>query len=214
MNISVALFFASNVVATVLLGGKFFQRKDHVLKLFGMGLLLDGLAFAMWTIGYINPDQLLPFVTYGAIAFLVSLAVFLFTSLESASASNRLLITATGVVALLGIFYTGRYIDPGTASISSNGFLFFNLTPFVQMLYTFALALIALPVIDLVADKFKAPYSVLVRYGLIAEVVGGVMLITNKDAQTLYITGWVIGIVYFVLWTSLLFNKKAWAGTN
>ena len=82
------------------------------------------------------------------------------------------------------------------------------------MLYTFALALVTLPVIDLVARKFSAPYSALVRYGLIAEVVGGIMLITNKDVQTLYITGWIIGIVYLALWVTLLFNRKAWSSTN
>lgn len=214
MNTSVALFFVSNVVATVLLGGKFVSRKDSLFKYFGFGLLLDALAFAMWTIGYLNPDQLLSFITFGAIAFLVSLVVFLYASLQEVSASTRLLVTVLGAVAVAGIFYVGRYVAPANALISPEGFLFFNLTPLVQMLYTFALALITLPVIDLVASKFKGSYSALVRYGLIAEVVGGVMLITNKDAQTLYITGWIIGTVYFVLWATLLFNRKAWSGAN
>ena len=214
MNSSVVLFFVSNVLATVLLGGKFVSRKDPLFKYFGIGLLLDAAAFAMWTIGYVNPEQLLTFITFGAVAFLVSLVVFLYASLEQAPANTRLLVTVLGAVAVAGIFYVGRYVDPANAFISPEGFLFFNLTPFVQMLYTFALALITLPVIDLVASKFKAPYSALVRYGLIAEVVGGIMLITNKDAQTLYITGWIIGIVYFILWATLLFNRKAWSSTN
>jgi len=214
MNSSVVLFFVSNVLATVLLGGKFVSRKDPLFKYFGIGLLLDAAAFAMWTIGYVNPEQLLTFITFGAVAFLVSLVVFLYASLEQAPATTRLLVTVLGAVAVAGIFYVGRYVDPANAFISPEGFLFFNLTPFVQMLYTFALALITLPVIDLVASKFKAPYSALVRYGLIAEVVGGIMLITNKDAQTLYITGWIIGIVYFILWATLLFNRKAWSSTN
>ena len=214
MNSSVVLFFVSNVLATVLLGGKFVSRKDPVFKYFGIGLLLDAAAFAMWTIGYVNPEQLLTFITFGAVAFLISLVVFLYASLEQAPASTRLLVTVLGAAAVAGIFYVGRYVDPANAFVSPEGFLFFNLTPFVQMLYTFALALITLPVIDLVASKFKAPYSALVRYGLIAEVVGGIMLITNKDAQTLYITGWIIGTVYFVLWATLLFNRKAWSSAN
>ena len=214
MNSSVILFFVSNVLATVLLGGKFVTKKDPLFKYFGIGLLLDAAAFAMWTIGYVNPEQLLTFITFGAIAFLASLVVFLYASLEQVPASTRLLVTVLGAVAVAGIFYVGRYVDPANAFISPEGFLFFNLTPLVQMLYTFALALITLPVIDLVASKFKAPYSALVRYGLIAEVVGGVMLITNKDPQTLYITGWIIGTVYFVLWATLLFNRKAWSSAN
>jgi len=168
MNTSVVLFFVSNVVATVLLGGKFVSRKDPLFKYFGVGLLLDAAAFALWTIGYINPDQLLSFITFGAIGFLVSLVVFLYVSLQQTSASTNLLMTVLGAVAVAGIFYVGRYVAPANAFISPEGFLFFNLTPLVQILYTFALALITLPVIDLVASKFKAPYSGLVRYGLIA----------------------------------------------
>ncbi|HLC76719.1 MAG TPA: hypothetical protein VJH04_00790 [archaeon] len=214
MNLPVLLFFAHNVLATVLLGGKFARSSDRIFRYFGIGLLLDAFAFAMWTIGYVNSEQLLTFVTFGAIAFLVSLVFFLYASLQQTSTTTRLLVTALGVAAVIGIFYVGRYGDPASAYISPEGYLFFNLTPLVQMLYTFALALVSFPVIDLVASKFKTPYSVLVRYGLIAEVVGGIMLITSKDVQALYITGWIIGTVYFVLWTTLLFNRKAWQNAN
>jgi hypothetical protein len=54
----------------------------------------------------------------------------------------------------------------------------------------------------------------LLRYGLIVQVVGGIMLITNQDANVLYLTGWIIGIVYFALWATLLFDKKAWASVG
>ncbi len=213
MNSSVVLFFISNVLATVLLGGKFVSRNDRVFKYFGIGLLLDATAFAMWTIGYINPGQLLTFVTFGAMAFLASLVVFLFASLQQTPASTRLLVTLLGAAAVIGIFYVGNQ-SANSAFISPEGFLFFNLTPLVQMIYLFGLAFASLPLIDMIASRFKAPFSALVRYGLITEVVGGIMLITNKDAQVLYITGWIIGIVYFALWATLLFNRKAWSSAN
>ena len=208
MNTSVLFFFLSNIVATALLGGKFAMRSDSVFKYFGFGLLLDSAAFALWTIGYMNPGQLLPFVTYGAIAFLISLVVFLYASLQQTPASTRLFVTLLGAAALIGIFYIGNS-SSNSAYISTEGFLFFNLTPLVQMLYLFGLAFASLPLIDIVASKLKAPYSALVRYGFITEVVGGIMLITNKDVQVLYITGWIIGIVYFALWATLLFDRKA-----
>ena len=58
------------------------------------------------------------------------------------------------------------------------------------------------------------PYSGLVRYGFIAQFVGGVMLITSKDVQVLYITGWIIGSVYLCLWLVLFFSKNAWNSTK
>jgi hypothetical protein len=214
MNTSVTLFFVGNILATVLLGSKFVSRRDAACRYLGVGLLLDAAAFLMWTIGYVNPDALLQYITYGAVAFLASLVVFVYASLQEAPATSRLPIAFLGAVAAFGIFYAGRYIDPASAYISPDGLLFFNLTPFVQMIYTFALALAAFPAIDAVASKFKAPFATLVRYGFIVEVVGGIMLITNKDVATLMITGWVIGIVYFVLWATLLFNKKAWSNVG
>lgn len=210
MNIAVFLFFLHNVLATFFLGMKFKGRQDRALKFFGFALLLNAVAFAVWTFGIIRPENLLISVTIGAIIFLASLVFFLSASLQKAQPTTRLLLTGLGVVAVLVIFYVG-HIDPATAYISSEGFFFFNLGPLMQMLYIFALALATLPAVDAVASKFTSPYSVLLRYGFIAEVVGGIMLITSKDTQVLYVVGWIIGLVYLLLWTTFLFNKKAWS---
>lgn len=213
MNISVTAFFVSNVLAAVLLGGKFVSKNDPVFKYFGIGLLFDAAAFAFWTIGYVNSGLFLNCVTFGAIALLISFVFFLHASLQNHSSSTRILGTVLGIIAVIGIFFVGRY-SPNFAYISPEGLLFFNLTPLVQMLYVFALSFMFLPLIDLVASKFGSPYSALVRYGFIAQFVGGIMLITSTDVQVLYVTGWIIGIVYFVLWATLLFNRNAWSGAN
>src|SRR3989344_4427063 len=117
MNISVVLFFASNVLAAVLLGGKFVSKKDPVFKYFGIGLLFDAVAFAFWTIGYVNSGLLLNCVTFGAIALLISLVFFLYASLQNHSASGRTLGIVLGAIAVIGIFLVGRY-SPNLAYIS------------------------------------------------------------------------------------------------
>jgi hypothetical protein len=213
MNPLVLLFFLHNFLATLFLGMKFVRREDRVFKSFGFALLLDAVAFAVWSFGVIRPESLLICVTIGAVFFLISLVFFLNTSLQSTQTTTRWLLTAVGVVAVSGIFYIG-HIEPTTAYISTEGFLFFNLQPMVQMLYIFALTLTALPAIDLVASKFKSSYAVLIRYGFIAEVSAGIILITSNDTTVLFITGLVIGIIYFLLWTSLLFSKRAWSNVN
>jgi hypothetical protein len=213
MNLSVLLFFLHNVLATFFLGVKFKGRKDRVFKFFGIALLLDAAAFAAWTFGVIRPENLLICVTLGALCFLASLVFLLHTSLQKVQATTRLSLTVIGIAAVLGIFYVG-HIDPSTAYISPEGFFFFNLPPLVQMLYIFALTLAALPAIDLVASKFQSSYAALIRYGFIAEVVAGIMLITSKDSQVLYITGWVVAVVYVALWSTLLFSKKAWSNVD
>lgn len=214
MNVLVLLFFVHCVLATVLLGGKFANRNEGVFKSFGIALLLDAVAFAAWTFGVIRPESLLTSVTIGAICFLASLVFLLRTSAQDAQASTRQLLTAAGIALVLGIFYVGRYVDPADAFISPEGFLFFNLQPLVQMLYIFGLTLAALPAIDMVASKFRSSYSALVRWGFVAQVAAGVVLITSNDTQSLYITGWIVGIVYVALWGTLLFNRNAWPSAN
>jgi hypothetical protein len=209
MNSSVLAFFVTNVLAAALLGGKFAAKKDRVFKYFGIGLLFDAVAFAFWTIGYISPSVLLSCVTFGAIALLVSLVFFFIASLQEYSTGTRTLGAVIGAIVVVAIFFIGRS-SPNLAFVSPEGLLFFNLAPFVQMLYIFALSFTFLPPTEFIAAKFNAPYSALVRYGFIAQFVGGVMLITSKDVQALYITGWVIGIVYVCLWLVLFFSKSAW----
>jgi len=211
MNSLVILFFLHNVLATFFLGMKFLGRNDRVFKSFGIALLLNAVAFAIWTYGILQPASMLTSVTIGAVCFLASLVFMLRTAVQNSSGSTQWLVTILGIAAVLGIYFVG-HADPSTAYISPEGFFFFNLGPMVQMLYIFGLALAAIPAIDIVASKFRGLYSVLVRYGFIAEVVAGIMLVTSKDVQVLYITGWVIGTVYVALWGTLLFNRNSWSG--
>jgi len=211
MNPSVVLFFVFNVLATAILGGKFASRRnDPFFKDFGIAMILNAIAFAIWSFGVISPAYLLPCVTLGTIVFLIALILLFFTAVQkSHSASTKWFLTLLGALVALGVFYVG-HLDPNYALISPEGFLFFNLGPVVQMLYVFVLLLAVLPSVDLIASKFKSPYSSLFRYSMIAELCGGVMLITSKDSQALYLTGWIIGLVYLVLLVSFVFGRKAW----
>jgi len=212
MDILVVLFFVFNVLAATILGGKFFSKNDnYVFRSFGISLLLNAVAFAIWSFGVISPENLLPSVTLGAIVFLISLVFLFYTSIQNIqSALTRKLLMLLGIIIVIGIFYVGN-TDPSQAYISPEGFLFFNLGPLVQMLYIFVLSLAIFPAIDLVASKFKSPYATIFRYGVIAEVCGGIMLITSRDAHALYITGWIICLVYLVLLGVFTLNSKAWS---
>lgn len=210
MNISVVLFFLHNVFATALLGGLFAKKSDVVFKSFGIGLLFDAIAFTSWSLAVMMPSNLFILVTIGAICFLISLVFFARTGVLHMSSGIRSAVTALSVLSVVGVFIVGRYVAPADASISAEGFLFFNLTPLVQMCYLFVLSLAAFPAIDAVTAKLNPTVSMWIKYGLIAEVAGGVLLITTIDSQVLYLAGWVIGIVYFGLWTTLLLSKTAW----
>ncbi len=217
MNTSVLFFFLHNVIATVFLGSKFVTRRDSVIKNFGIALILDGIAFAIWSAAVaLKPENLETYVTIGTFFFIASLIAFLNAGTQTLSPSIRQTLLVLGVVVGVIVFYIRAFVYPSTPSFSAEGLFFFNPHPIVQMIYIFGLALTALPAIDALASKFQSVYAALIRYGFIAEVVGGVILITSTNVGTansaaLYLTGWVIGLVYFFLWTTFLFNKKAWS---
>lgn len=215
INPLVVSFFLHNVLATLLLGFKFRGRSDAVLKNFGSALILNGIAFAIWSAAVVmRPQNLELFITIGTLFFIASLITFLSAGLQNINESTRRTLLLTGFVVAVILFLIRTFVYPSQPGFSPEGLFFFNPHPIVQIIYIFGLALTALPAIDALASKFAQPYSSLVRYGFIAEVMGGFILITSTNTFFLYIAGWIIGIVYFLLWTSLLFGKKSCDGVN
>lgn len=211
MNIGVLLFFLHNILATALLGYKFFRCKDPVYKNFGIALLLDSVAFAVWSAAVVlNPINLDQFVTVGAAFFIASLVFLLITGIQKVTASTRRVLIILGVVIGVALFFARTFLYASAPAFSLEGLFFFNLQPIITMIYIFGLMLTALPAIDAVASKFDHPYSKLVRYGFITEIAGGVILITTVDTQVLNIIGWVMGAAYLALWSILLFSRNAW----
>lgn len=215
MNLLVLLFFLQNIIVTAILGYKFFSQKNSAFKNFGIALFLNTIAFAIWSFAIIQQaTNLNNYVTVGAAAFIASLIFLLLAGTQEMKAGMRMGIVTIGIIIGVVLFYARTFMYPSAPSISPEGLFFFNLQPVVQMLYIFGLGLAAFPAIEAVASKFKGSYASIVRYGFIIQVMGGVILMTSSNTQMLYILGWIMGTVYFVLCVTLLFSKKAWSLSN
>lgn len=189
--------------------------RNLIFKNFGIALLLDSLAFAVWSVAVvINPVNLDQFVTVGAAFFIASLVFLFITSVQKTNSSTRGILIIFGVLVGVAMFCARTFLYPSAPAFSPEGLFFFNIQPINQMFYIFGLALTALPALDLVASKFKPSYSALVRYGFITEIMGGIILITTTDTQVLYIIGWVMGAAYLALWSTLLFSRNAWKNAD
>lgn len=220
MNILVALFFLHNVVATVVLGTTFMKRKSGVIKNFGIGLLLDAVAFAIWSSAILlQPANLNSYVAIGAAFFLISLVFFARSSVHGRSSSWVLLSTGITILTVGILYYLRSYVYPAAPSISSDGYFFFNLQPIVQVVYLFVLGFVLFPAISRLSNLFSRKYSNLLRYGLIAQVIGGMILITSTEAgimseSALFVTGLVMGIAYLLLWATFGLSKSPWRTSN
>jgi len=216
VNPSVALFFLHNVAATFLLGFKFRSRPNPVFRNFGSALILNGIAYAIWSSAVLlRPQNLKPYVTSGVLFFIVSLVLFLSAGVRGLDKPKRVLLLSIGSVVAVALFLVRTYVYPSEPGFSDEGFFFFNAHPMAQLIYIFGLGLTALPGIDALASQFPNRfYSDLVRYGFTTQVMGGIILLTTTHTLTLYIDGWIIGTTYFLLWASMLFSRKAWAGVS
>lgn len=213
MNSFVALFFLHTTLATFLLGFKFRSRADQVFKNFGLALILNGFAFVVWSVAVLmKPDNLEAWVTVGVIFFAAALVYFLAAGTQHVDPATRQSIMIAGVVGAVILFFLRTFVYPSQPGFSPEGLFFFNPHPIVQALYIFGISLTALPAINALASKFgKIHYAHLVQYGFTALVVGSVILVSSVNTTLLYLNGWVMGIVYLVLWTSLVLHSKAWA---
>ena len=207
MESLVVLFFLHNIVATLVIGLKFKSQDNTAMKKFGYALLLNAIAYAIWSSAVIlRPEALDSYITIGALFLAVSLVFFLSSSTKNKS------IVSLGVIVIAAFFALRTLYWPSNPQFSEEGFLLFNVDPMVQMMYMFGLGVLVIPAINAVAEQFNSPSTALiVRYGFIIQVMGGLVLITNVDPTVLFIDGLIIGLTYLLLWTHLLFNKSAWS---
>jgi len=210
MNLSVLLFFLHTTLATAVVGGVFVKKPGDVAKFFGLGLLIEAVAFAAWALAVMMPGSLATLVTVGAVLTLVSFLFFLKAGTDGMAPSMRSLVLILGVVLVAVTFVAGRWIYPTPKFVSDEGFLMFNLAPMVQLMYITVMVLVAFPVIEKVGAMFNSRHAACIKYLLAIQVVGAVILITSMDTMTLYVAGWGIGLAYFALWTKLLFKKDIW----
>jgi len=216
----VIVFYVQNVLASLLLGGKFAIRRDPVSKNFGIALLFDAIAFAIWSAAVIlKPEAIQEYISFGTMAFVVSLFFLLASGVQQFQKSARTTTLVIGAIVGIGIFFLGGLTSyPSLPGFSPEGFFFFNVHPLLQALYVFAFIIAAIPAIEAISSKFRGKFATLIRYGFILELAGGILLITSvstmASAAALYLIGWVIGIVYFALWTTILFNRSIWAEGN
>jgi hypothetical protein len=210
MNLSVLIFFLHTTLATAVVGGMFLKRGGNVAKYFGIGLLLETVGFASWALAVMMPANLPILVTVGAVLTLVSFILFLLSGTDDIAPALKRLTTVAGVVFVIATFIAGRYIFPTPKFLSDEGFLIFNLAPFVQLMYVTILVLVAIPLIEKVSALFISGYSTFVKFALGIQVVGAIVLITSTDTLSLLVAGWAIGLTYFAFWTTLLFRKDIW----
>ena len=150
----VTLFFLHNVLATAYMGGKFVTQNDKVFKSFGAALLLNCMAFAIWSFAILTkPADLSIYVTLGVVFFIAALVFLLNTGVQNLKSDNRWMVLMLGGLLAIVLFYLRTFVYPSNATVSPEGFFFFNVHPLMQMFYILGLVITSVPAIYAVASK-------------------------------------------------------------
>ncbi len=192
MNFMVGLFFLSATLIGLVAALQFLQAKNKTLKAFGFGLLLNSLAFAIWTAAVlIQPAQLEAWVTIGVVPFILSLLAYLSAGIQKLPNKSQQNLLAAASVLGVGLFALRTYVLPSHADFSADGLFFFNPDPVVNAIYVVSLVFVGLVAIPAASGKFKnfVDRTVFVA-AFTTLVIGGILLLTTKDTTLLYLTGY------------------------
>ncbi len=196
MNATVLLFFGYTTLATLFLGYRFWSSNNKTLKWFGMGLFLNGVAFAIWSTAVLQHSANLDtWVTAGSLFLALALVAFFKASANVFGENSTFF--GLGVIYTIVLFVTRTFVYPSTPSFSPEGLLFFNVQPVVQAMYILAFVWAVFPVFNYMAEKvYQGTTGEIVRYGFIVVVMGSVLLIVSTDPALVNIAGWAIGLAY------------------
>jgi hypothetical protein len=204
MGSQVIVFFAFVtlcVLASAYLLPRFAQ--SIAARRFALGLWLVGIAFAIWSVVVITKpvDTLETFVTTGLIVMLGALVLIVNAATIHLSRSEQqlaLVLTVAYMVLLVVI----RFFNPSQPFFSDNGLFYFGQQPVVGFMTILMLGGTIVPAVLVVAreikDKDVLSSNVFIG-ACMAELIGGVLLLSSRDDSLLTLVGWAMGIAFAFL---------------
>jgi hypothetical protein len=197
----VPLYFVVGCIAVLFLGYKFLSSKLPVFRNFGIGLLLTGAAFAVWSVAVITkPDNLETITTVGVVPFGAGLLFFLMAGTQKLKAANRSLVMFLGLGYLAILLLLRTFVYESHPGFSENGLFYFHAEPEIIAMYIGAFAAAILPAINAASQQMKdKTLKYVSQLGFTILAIGGIVLLTSYDDNLQTINGWIMGIAFVVL---------------
>lgn len=203
MSNLVIVFFGVSTLSA-LLSALFLYRLSNKasVKRFATGMLLTGVAFAVWSYAVITkPDDLLPPVDLGLAFLVVGLLFYVSAATASFSPRSQGMLWAAAIAYVI-ILWAVRSANPSNPGFSADGLFFFNPDPVVKVMEIILISVCAIPAAFAVArdlgKKLATTGSALVS-SMLALVIGGILLLSSTESAVLYLTGWAMGVAFLTL---------------
>lgn len=200
MESLVKVFFVAATLATLAVGVSFVRRGGRPFRYFGLGLVLNSVAFAIWTAAVLaKPESGLNWwVTVGVFWFFGGLVLFAATWVLELAEPQRRAALVVGAAWIVGVVAL-RLAYPSHPAFSDSGLFFFNPHGSVAAFEIFGLTAGMLPAIFRVARDLATRSAYLAKVGFTTLAVGGIILVTSHDEVLLHVDGWAMGLAFVAL---------------
>lgn len=197
----VPLYFILGSLSILYLSYKLLSQKATVYKNFGLGMLLYGVAFAIWSaVVIIKPDDIGTWTTIGAIPFGLSHIFYLMSASDKLDAGKKSMLFLAAGAYLSALFILRTFLYESNPGFSENGLFYFNADPSVVALYIGAFAGSLLPAINSISTRMKdKTLSFITRLGFTTLTMGSIVLVTSYDDTLQLINGWIMGAAFLLL---------------
>ena len=184
-NLNAFIFFLVGAVSLAFVAVRFLAGKSFGFRMFGAGLSLLAIAFAVWSIIVgTHPADLALLTTLGVIPFGAANLFFVAagTSDFSPTARRNLLVVATVVVGALFVIRT--FVSPSEPSFSDTGLFYFNAHPVAILLYVIVFAGALMPAVHVVTKHIAANNTaIFTRLFFNVVTLSAVVLLVSKDDE-------------------------------
>lgn len=208
----VSLFFIGSTASLLVTGFALSRGRLESLRYFGLGLMMDGIAFGIWTVAVVTkPDEGLGgWVTAGVLFFLASLILFVLTSAGRIAPRQRPILVGATIVYVVAVFMV-RVFYPSRPHFSEEGLFFFDPHGAVEALEILGLTAALLPATFEVSRRMRMREGYVAKAAFTTLLIGGILLIASDDRILLTIDGWAMGLALIVLLITFGFRRpEAW----
>ena len=162
--------------------------------MFGIGLSLLAVAFAVWSIIIATkPTDLTLLTTVGVVPFAAANVFFVAAGTSDFSAKARTLLVTVATVVIASLFVVRTFVNPSKPSLSENGLFYFNADPLAILLYVIVFAGALMPAVHVVTLHIEnARSAMFTRLFFNVVTLSGVVLLVSKDDELQILNGYVL----------------------
>lgn len=198
-DLMIPVFFVAGGLILLALAVAYIMSKEKLYKLFGVGILLDAVAFGIWAfMSIFKPENIGAITNVGVLVFFASFVMFALVILSTLKGGVRIIVSVITAVLLAALLLMRFVFVKSNPHFLESGLFSFGVEPSVMYVYVVISSFTILPAAYVIADKVKRPgLKTLIQFGYTLMVIGITVLLTsdNRELQTMNGYGMIAGLV-------------------